>query len=237
MGGAASRPQPVERPEELPEARETISALRASQRRLAKEIGALDIAPTAGFGRERVARTRLVTIRLVDERLAAEGKTPEHRDVIRLAAVAGLKHAEALVWPGGLRVVFSEESIVVGGPARVTGGGSEIARLAGQLSELHGQQMAFFLALLDARLGFDTAASASVQRQAESEKEGNQVPPALLKREDVSQHATPRNEPPQPQPQQQLGYPHSPQTPLPGAADASWAGLTDMFGRGAPYHA
>ena len=40
------------------------------------------------FGRHKHARTRLVTIRLVDERLAAEGRSPEHRDIVRLAAAA-----------------------------------------------------------------------------------------------------------------------------------------------------
>ena len=119
--GAEHRPRraaapPVERPDELPEARETIAALKASRRRLAKEVQALDDLAGSGalseLGRTSFSKTRLVTVRLVDERLAAEGKTPDHRDVIRLASAAGLKHPEALVWPGGLRVVFSEESVL-----------------------------------------------------------------------------------------------------------------------------
>ena len=198
--GGSARPPPIERPEDLPDAKETMAALRAAQRRLAKEIGALSEPALGGGGREKFAKTRLVTIRLVDERLAAEGRTPEHRDVIRLASAAGLRHPEALVWPGGMRVVFAEETLIVqptpSSKAQSTPDGrassrrAAIERLSTQLSELHGQQMAFFLALLDARLGFDTAASASVQRQADEEKHYHQVPPALVQRRDASPRMT-----------------------------------------------
>ena len=179
-GGSSARHPPVSRPEEIPEARETMAALRARRRQLAKEIEALgETGAGDTFGRQRYARTRLVTIRLVDERLAAEGQTPEHRDVVRLAAAADLRHAEVLTWPGGLRVVFSEELISI--PA-ASGAEADAqlavaaSRLQGELRELHGQQMGFFLALLDARLGFDTAGGASVQRQAEKEHTYHQVP-------------------------------------------------------------
>ena len=78
-----------------------------------------------------------------------------------------------------------------------------------QLAELHGQQMAFFLALLDAKLGFDTASSASVQRQADKERPlNNQVMPALVTR-DRSSSASGARYPSGFEP----GYPHSPQTP------------------------
>lgn len=189
LGGAApARHPPVERPEELPEAKETTSALRARRRQLNKDIEALGDPSSAGdtFGRQKHARTRLVTIRLVDERLAAEGQTPEHRDVMRLAAAADLRHAEVLTWPGGLRVVFSEEVPPKPTAAGPSGSGqrsvrhrewvAKAERLQADIKELHGQQMGFFLALLDARLGFDTAAGASVQRQAEREHEYHQVP-------------------------------------------------------------
>jgi hypothetical protein len=136
-----------------------------------------------------------VTIRLVDERLAAEGRSFDHREVVRLAAAADLKHAEVLVWPGGLRVVFSEETVAIPPDAAastatsaadggddpssasvVTSVAAAVSRLKTELSELHGQQMGFFLALLDARLGFDSATGASVQRQAEREHAHHQVP-------------------------------------------------------------
>ena len=171
------RPPPVEHPEELPEAKQTIAALRAAQRRLQKEIAGLSAGSGPkgdSLGKERFARTRLVTIRLVDERLAAEGRTPEHRDVIRLAGAAGLRSPECLVWPGGLRVVFAEESVATPAASSLAESGlsgdaaiaaaaeksEQVERLSQQLAELHGQQMAFFLALLDAKLGFDTASSA-----------------------------------------------------------------------------
>ena len=192
-----ARRTPVERPEELEEARETMAALRAKRRRLTKELEALEAATGSvalTFGRQRHARTRLVTIRLVDERLAAEGRSFDHREVVRLAAAADLKHAEVLVWPGGLRVVFSEETVAIPPDAAastatsaadggddpsasvVTSVAAAVSRLKAELSELHGQQMGFFLALLDARLGFDSATGASVQRQAEREHVHHQVP-------------------------------------------------------------
>ena len=91
-----------------------------------------------------------------------------------------------LVWAGGLRIVFAEESILP--PAAADGAATGAAyvppprdaateQLGMQLAELHGQRMAFFLALLDAKLGFDTAPIASIQRQDEKQKP--QVPPAL----------------------------------------------------------
>ena len=231
---AAPRPPPVERPDELPEARETIAALKASRRRLAKEVQALDDLAGSGalseLGRTSFSKTRLVTVRLVDERLAAEGKTPDHRDVIRLASAAGLKHPEALVWPGGLRVVFSEESVLPPSanpkqPQQPPGmmaaeRAGAIKHLADQLSELHGQQLAFFLAMLDAKLGFDTAASASVQRQADHEKANGAVPPALPP---PPSRASPRAAAADGAggtggrhvaPEQIAGFPSSPQTPL-----------------------
>jgi hypothetical protein len=183
---AKPRATPVEFPEELPEAKQTMAALRASQRRIAHEAASLVGGDTSFGGRDRFARTRLVTIRLVDERLAAEGRTPEHRDVMRLASAAGLRSAEALVWPGGVRLVFSEESLTVPPTVEIVPTAAESVRraaletLAEQLAELHGQQMAFFLALLDARLGFDAALHASVQRQADPSELPPQVPPALL---------------------------------------------------------
>ena len=77
--------------------------------------------------------------------------------------------------------------------------------------------MAFFLALLDAKLGFDTAASASIQRQSDSERLPSQVPPALpvgvggmgmMPLHHAAAAAPgPSGAPP-------LGFPYSPQTPL-----------------------
>ena len=183
----------LELTEELEEARETMAALRAKRRRLTKELEALEAATGSvalTFGRQRHARTRLVTIRLVDERLAAEGRSFDHREVVRLAAAADLKHAEVLVWPGGLRVVFSEVTVAIppdaaassatssadGGDDPSASVASAVSRLKAELSELHGQQMGFFLALLDARLGFESATGASVQRQAEREHQHHQVP-------------------------------------------------------------
>lgn len=94
------------------------------------------------FGRHKHARTRLVTIRLVDERLAAEGRSPEHRDIVRLAAAADLKHAEVLTWPGGLRVVFSEDLFTPPPPPSGIAAaeaaderGATIARLQAKLQE------------------------------------------------------------------------------------------------------
>ena len=194
-----------------------------------------------------------MTIRLVDERLSASGVTPEHRDVIRLARAAGLRHPEALVWPGGLRVVFSEESLSAAAGATAAEGGvaaadgsaggpsdapsgctcqrpppseaevvrqAQVNKLSAQLSELHGQQMAFFLALLDARLGFDTAASASVQRQADRERLPSQVPPALpqggmglMPLQHAAMQARQQHLQPPYAAVPSLGYPLNPQTP------------------------